>query len=415
MKQLIAALLLTLCAHAQMTPEEENTLETNLVAQLTQLALVTPRLLTNNLDRYAYTNLDYAMTIGIARTPRGRLWNCWVAGEDGPRAYFVLNHSDDNGLTWSDPALVIDMHQNSPIPRSTLIGNLWTAPDGTLHLFLNQSMLQFDGRSGDWVTVCADPDAPNPTWTRPRRIWHGHTLNKPTLLSDGSWLLPVSLNQRTSGGYAGMGKNSFGPYKDAFKELDPVRGANVFRSTDGGTNWTRLSCVKFPNPCWDEHMFVELKDHRIWMLARTSKGICQAFSSDQGLTWTEPTYPDQIKQPAARFHIRRLASGRLLLVKHGDTVGATDGTRSKLKAFLSEDDGQTWIGGLMLEERKGCTYPDGFQAPDGTIYISYDLNRGPRARIVLARFTEADILAGKLVTPTSKLDLTAVQAHPRRK
>ena len=95
--------------------------------------------------------------------------------------------------------------------------------------------------------------------------------------------------------------------------------------------------------------------------------------------------------------------------------GTTDGTRSKLKAFLSEDDGATWIGGLMLEERKNCTYPDGFQAPDGTIYISYDFARGPNARIVLARFTEADILAGKLITPTSKLDLTAVQAHPRRK
>jgi hypothetical protein len=51
----------------------------------------------------------------------------------------------------------------------------------------------------------------------------------------------------------------------------------------------------------------------------------------------------------------------------------------------------------MLDERKGVSYPDGFQAPDGTIYISYDRNRATDGEILLARFTEEDILANKLV------------------
>ena len=59
----------------------------------------------------------------------------------------------------------------------------------------------------------------------------------------------------------------------------------------------------------------------------------------------------------------------------------------------------------MLDERNGISYPDGFQAPDGTIYISYDRNRATDGEILLARFTEEDVLAGRLVGPKSKLKM----------
>jgi hypothetical protein len=254
-----------------------------------------------------------------------------------------------------------------------------------------QSMMQFDGRSGVWASICEDPDDANPVWSAPRRIWHGFTLNKPTVLGSGEWLLPVSLNHE-----------GFGPFKGAFRELDPMRGANVFVSTDEGATWTRRGHVAFPNPNWDEHMFVERKDGSLWMLARTSAGLMQSISNDKGATWSEPAEPPGIRHPVARFHIRRLTSGRLLLVKHGDAVDSHEG-RSKLTAWLSEDDGATWKGGLMLDERKGVSYPDGFQAPDGTLYISYDRNRKTDGEVLMARFREDDVLAGKLVGPRSQL------------
>lgn len=59
----------------------------------------------------------------------------------------------------------------------------------------------------------------------------------------------------------------------------------------------------------------------------------------------------------------------------------------------------------MLDERDGVSYPDGFQSPDGTIYISYDHNRSTDGEILLARFTEEDILAKKLIGPKSKLKM----------
>ena len=215
------------------------------------------------------------------------------------------------------------------------------------------------------------------------------------MLSTGEWMLPISLDQR----------DGFGPFKGLFKELDPLRGANVFVSTDKGATWQRRGAAQFPNPDWHEHMIVERKDGSLWMLARTAQGH-HADAPRPTAAAPGPSRPNRpaSASPNARFHIRRLASGQLLLVKHGDAIDAHEG-RVQLSAWLSDDDGKTWKGGLMLDERKGISYPDGFQAPDGTIYISYDRNRATDGEILLARFTEEDILARKLVGPKSKLKM----------
>ena len=59
----------------------------------------------------------------------------------------------------------------------------------------------------------------------------------------------------------------------------------------------------------------------------------------------------------------------------------------------------------MLDERTGISYPDGTQSPDGTITISYDRERSRLGEILMARITEADILAGELVHPDSRLKM----------
>ncbi|MEX2217078.1 MAG: sialidase family protein [Phycisphaeraceae bacterium] len=362
--------------------------------KIADFALIPPVPNTSPLPAYDYDKLDYGMTIGIERTPAGRLWACWVAGGDSPKAYFVLATSDDDGETWSKPRMVLDSHSKDlPRERSILVGNLWTDPKGRLWLIFDQSMDMFDGRAGVWATLCDNPDADAPTWSPPTRIWHGVTLNKPTVLSTREWMLPISLDQR----------GGFGPFKGCFSELDPMRGANVFVSTDEGKTWSRRGMVTFPNPDWHEHMIVERKDGSLWMLARTRTGIMESTSLDAGKTWSKAV-DSAIKNPNARFHIRRLRSGKLLLIKHGDKIDQHAG-RVQLSAWLSDDDGKTWAGGLVLDERKGISYPDGFQAPDGRIYISYDRNRATDGEILMARFTEKDILAGKLVEEKSKLKM----------
>ncbi len=362
--------------------------------QIADHALTPPKINTSPLPEYGYDRLGYGMTIGIERTPGGRLWACWVAGGDSPKAYFVLASSDDEGESWSDPRMVLDSHaEGLGAERSILVGNLWTDPLGRLWLFFDQSMDMFDGRAGVWATVCGNPDAAKPAWSEPRRIWHGVMLNKPTVLSNGEWMLPISLDQR----------EGFRQFKGCFRELDPLRGANVLVSTDDGETWERRGVVQFPDPDWHEHMIVEKLDGLLWMLARTRRGIMEATSADRGKTWSEPA-ESAIVHPVARFFIRRLSSGRLLLVKHGDRIDAHEG-RVQLSAWLSEDDGKIWQGGLVLDERKGISYPDGFQVPDGTIVISYDRNRSTDGEILMARFTEEDVMAKKLVGSKSRLKM----------
>ncbi len=361
---------------------------------LLERALDSPVLLTQPLPDYGYDRLDYGMTIGLERTPGGRLWACWVGGGDSEKGFFVLACSDDDGQSWSTPRLVIDPHADDlPCARRTLVGTLWTDPLGRLWLFFDQSLGYFDGRAGDWYTRCDHPDAATPVWSEPTRLWHGCTLNKPTVLANGEWLLPVSLWTRD---------RIAAPFAACFTELDPWRMANVFVSSDQGVTWTRRGGVCFPQSRFDEHMIVERRDGSLWMLARTADDIWESVSTDGGRSWSTPRRSG-IAHVSARFHLRRLASGRLLLVKHGRRVDERTAARSHLTAFLSDDDGASWRGGLLLDERTGVSYPDGCQSPDGTIRVSYDFNRATDGHILMARFTEEDVLAGEPVSPAVRL------------
>ncbi len=375
-------------------------------------ALEVPRIDTAPAARYSAKEMDYAMQIGITRTPAGRLWACWVGGGDSERAFMAMATSDDDGATWTDTRLVIDPHDPAlSLQRRSLVATLWTDPRGRAWFFFDQAMTFFDGRAGLWVTRCDNPDADQPVWTTPERIWHGCSLNKPIVTRDGTWLLPASLWDRVKINV---------PFCESYHDLDPLRGVNVIASIDEGKTWSRRGGVTFPHPDFDEAQIIERADGTLWMTARTlDLNVWESFSSDQGRTWSAPN-ESAIKNVNSRHFLRRLASGRLLLVKHGSSVGinTTAGKtytgRKELTAFLSEDDGATWIGGLSIDERHPVTYPDGCQAEDGAIYISYDYERETLGHILFARFREADVLAGRGVSADVRFKQTIFKATKSR-
>lgn len=350
---------------------------------------------------------NYNMVIGGDVTPGGRLWAAWVSGGDDPNAYFVLASSDDRGETWSAPRLVIDPPDHrSGLRVSVIVGNLWTDPLGRLWLFFDQGFEQFDGRSGNWCIRCDNPDADVPVWSQPQYIGYGMTLNKPLVHSSGDWLLPVSLWDRSKIKPAVL---ALEPHP--FTELDAFRMSNVFASADQGQSWARRGGVKIPRPQFDEAVLVERRDGSVWMSCRSETGIWDSISADRGATWSEPV-ESAIGHINARHFVTRLHSGRLLLVKHGREVLVATEKRRDLTAYLSDDDGHTWQGGLLLESRqeRDCSYPDGFQFADGTIGVLYDYGRADPSEIMLARFTEADVLAGKIISQGSRLGILVSRA-----
>ncbi len=352
---------------------------------------------------------DYTMSCGMDITPAGRVWLAWFAGGDNEDAVVILAYSDDSGMTFSKPQFILDPgYADCGIHLSAVVANLWTAPDGRLFLFFTQSLGYFDGRSGSWFSVCENPDSEQPTWSAPVRIWHGASLNKPTVLSNGTWLLPISLWPANYEKIEKKLQDPKGPRFNFFSELEDQRGVNIFASRDMGKTWERIGHVRNARELstFDEPMIVERKDGSLLMYTRITNGTTQSISTDGGRTWTTPERTS-FTNASARFFIRKLQSGNLLLIRHANPDAPLE--RSFMTAYISKDDGRTWLGGLLLDERKGISYPDGFQTSDGRIHIQYDYKR-ECGEILMAVFKEEDVLAGKNVSGFVLLKHPVVQS-----
>ena len=327
---------------------------------------------------HAVTNRAFQGIPSMEVAPGGRLWAIWYAGitpGEDQNNYVAITTSGDGGATWKE-TLIVDPDGAGPVRAYD--PELWMAPDGRLFAFWAQAVGHEGSVAGVWSVSTEEPDSDNPAWSAPRRLTDGVMMCKPLVLSTGEWVLPAS----------------------TWRETD--HSARMIVSTDKGTTWSlRGGCnVPVKDRQFDEHMFIERKDGSLWLLARTKYGIGESVSTDRGKTWPDLS-PADIPHPGARFFIRPLESGHLLLVKHGPMDEKTG--RSHLTAFLSTDDGGTWGGGLMLDERNGVSYPDGKQSADGLIRVIYDYSRTGDRHILMAAFREEDVAAGKDVSGAVKL------------
>jgi len=303
----------------------------------------------------------------LAVSPGGRMWCIWYAGPtpgEDLNNYVVLSTSGDNGKTWNE-VLIVDPDGEGPV--RAFDPEVWIDPNGELRVFWAQTTKDDNKILGVWSLKTSDPENEDPEWTEPRRLTDGVMMCKPIVLSSGEWVLPASTWRH----------NDY--------------SAKAIVSTDGGETWQERGAVNVPVDYrnFDEHIILEKNNGDLWMLVRTKYGVGKSISYDKGKNWT-PLIPSGIQHPAARFFIRRLNSGNLLLVKHGP-IDMRIG-RSHLMAFISTDDGYTWSSGLLIDERPGVSYPDGQQTSDGTIYITYDYKRSKEQQVYLTNFKEEDVL-----------------------
>lgn len=350
-------------------------------------------------EKYADSERIWQGISSLEATSNERLWVCWYSGgktECGEN-YVLLATSGDRGETWSAPIFAVD----PPGAVRAFDPAIWMDPTGRLWLFWAQGeeypdgpLSIWDGRAGVWAVTTERPELGEAAeWSEPRRLCDGIMMGKPIVDSKNRWLFPVAL-WRFPGKYA--------------LPAEQV-GVAVWSSADEGKTFEFLGRSK-ADPAvslFDEQNIVEMKDGSLKMFGRTRYGIGETVSADGGKTWTDLA-PSPIKHTSSRFFVRRLASGNLLLVKNGPIDA--DAGRSRMTAFLSEDDGKTWLGGLVLDTRGGVSYPDGNQTADGTCFVTYDFDRYNAREIYAARFTEADVLAGECVDPRSKLQIVVNKA-----
>lgn len=336
----------------------------------------------------------------IEVTQGGRMFLTFYSGgiKEEIGNYVILAKSDDGehfedivitykeGFRCYDPCLWIDP-----------LGRLWftwgVAPD-----------------HATWASVCDDPDADKLSWSAPRIIGREVMMNKPTVLSTGEWLFPIAVWDwvKVSGGYNGV-SDAAGKQSKLSERL-----AFVYKSIDNGEHFERLGGSSVPQRSFDEQMVLEKTDGSLAMYVRTTYGIGVSYSYDRGKTWTRGGNSG-LRGPCSRFHIRRLKSGRVLLINHFNYTG-----RSHLTALLSEDDGKTWPYKLLLDERANVSYPDATENCDGYIYITYDRERGAfldtlekayasAREIITAKITEEDIISGKIESEGGYLKKVAIK------
>ena len=319
----------------------------------------------------------------IARTRGGRLYAGWYScgtREPSLKNYNLLVRSDDNGRSWSRPVLVIPSLEAEAICCIDI--QLFIDPEYRMWIFWTQRDLHYaftdEKHLSTYAVVCENPDADVLILSEPRYIAPGFLRCQPTVLNDGRWLLCAYDFQEGNYHYS--------------------------ESCDKGVTWTRKDgALRCCPRNFDEPMILERRDGSLWFLARTAVGVgflAEAFSFDGGATW-ENSHLTDIADPSARFFLRRLNSGRVLLIKN-DSRGQSKNIKDRynMTAFLSEDDGRSWCASLLIDPGNS-SYPDAAEDENGNIYLVHDRGRYAAREIVISRFTEEDILNGKLTDHSS--------------
>ncbi len=353
-------------------------------------------LITNpkKLERFDACHRVWQGIPGIAHTKKGRTFLSFYSGgvrEDYGNFAVVIR--SDNEKDFSSPIAAVKKEGKFRVFDPVL----WLDP-------LDRLWLIWNVMPGEevWGCICADPDGKKIVWGEEFLIGRGIMMNKPLVLSTGEWLFPIAVWE----------KNIYPELRASGLKESDVALSYVYQTSDNGKTFTRLGGADVPDRSFDEHMVYEMENGALRMLVRLKKGIGESFSYDRGMTWSAGQ-ASSLDGPSSRFFIQKLPSGRVLLINHHEFTG-----RNNLTAFLSEDDGKTFPYKLLLDERRGVSYPDAQLGADGFLHITYDRLRGcfksslqevytfPR-EILYAKITEDDILSGSLVNPESRLQCVA--------
>lgn len=337
----------------------------------------------NKMSEYGDSRRLWQGIPGIEVTKGGRRFICFYSGKNGETFgnYALVMRSDEHGEFGDEPIAVAYEGERArcfdPVLWIDPLGRLW---------FIWSVQPSNEVRA----VICDEPDAEVLGWSEEILIGYGVMMNKPTVLTTGEWLFPVALWRPALHSL----------YRDPMPHIPS--GAYAVKSSDNGESFIRMGCADIAERSFDEQMILELKNGALAMYIRTSYGIGVSYSYDRGCTWSRGA-DTKLGGPCSRFHIRRLRSGRVLLINHYNFT-----KRNNLTAMLSEDDGKTFPYTLLLDGRSNVSYPDAVEGDDGYIYITYDRERGgaktveaayrSAREVLIARITEDDIIKGELAS-----------------
>ena len=331
-----------------------------------------------------------------------RHWACFYTGgkkEPDPFNYIVLCYSDDDGKTWVDPYIIVDHADLNKSNIMLVVPNLFVDEEGDLWLTYLQSEF--------WGVRFHNAECENIkdlTWDEPIAFGPMKTNQPPTIitLENGTTEWMVASESQVGDSHVGTTK--------------------LWVTKDKGKTWTLKSQIQSSAATarrWPESQVVQAEGGKLILASRieggTVGGVEVSISKDYGKTWGayQVNLDKPFIGPGSKFFMLRLSSGNLLIVNHD-----TSSSRSKIKAWLSEDGGETWPYSLMLDRRDDVSYPSAFEK-DGVIYATWDKGRYIEKEFRFSSFTEEDIKKGYILSenqvvkgiisrPTQYLDVASV-------
>lgn len=174
---------------------------------------------------------------------------------------------------------------------------------------------------------------------------------------------------------------------------NPGRNAIVtYSSKDNGVTWKQGNILdeggSGDHAGLMEATIIQMDDNRIWILARTNWGyFYESFSSDEGITWSDPV-PSKIDASSAPGALIRLKSGHLALVWNrfyftgqkdypimgGDknfTEIASSWQREELSFMLSDDDGKSWTNPVIIMKQNDNAYQTIYEPSKSDLWVAY--------------------------------------------
>ncbi len=322
--------------------------------------------------------------------------------------------SQDGGKTWSEPRQIY----HGPKPGTPGNGLLLKTRDEVIVLVYG------DGDTYQWgwddARGVANPDIRLDVWTI-RSLDEGKTWVDRQRILDGYCGALIDIIQTKSG-------HIVVPIQSMLR--DPGRHATYTAvSTDNGKTWKKSNLIDLGG--YGHHdgameaTLAELKDGRLWMLLRTTwDRFWQAYSDDHGLSW-RVIQPSKIDASSSPGYLKRLASGRLVLVwnrlyREGEDTYAQvtrkdfegpypmgkafrwysqrtrkgdpeSWQREELSIAFSDDDGATWTAPVVIARQKQewFCYSYLFEAEPGLLWIFPGFGRGLRISLREADFVES--------------------------
>ncbi|RAV22950.1 exo-alpha-sialidase [Paenibacillus contaminans] len=263
--------------------------------------------------------------------------------------------STDGGRTWGTSFVVQGnignrnvMNQGIVRLKSGELALFFLKNDDDTHQFMYMIRSADEGRTwGDPVQLTSSAESGNQPTGNDRAV----------VLSSGRIVMPI------------FGK---GPGITA--------GIRTVYSDDDGDTWqlggivdfSHLSSTAYPT----EPVLVELKDHRLMMMIRTTLGkIYKAYSEDGGETWGGAIATD-LNSPYTPYALKRIPDngmGPLMLIWNNTTNPAE---RRPLTMAISNDEGETWTNFINLQPPSGlgvydAAYPSVTTYRDELLIVYY--------------------------------------------